>query len=227
MNSVLLLFFLSFFPNQVDIFHLSLPLQSSALIQSFHNDNFSQVVRTGGHNLICRIETRDFHSLTRPHRIIPDYDFIDGLPPKMKELAVQLLAGSANLSEYIDSCSDYLKKNIRYLENSSSDDPETIINSGIANCIGYCSLFNHFLSAGGIRSRIRRGFFLSTEKDDRIRLIPHRWLEIILVSGERIFFDPQYQGFNSCYIKTEDNIEFTKIKVFEGRLMKRNQRLSD
>lgn len=227
MNSVLLLLFLFSFPYQVDVFHLSLPPQSRTLISPFQNDNFSQTLQLNDRELVCRIESRDFHPLTKPHRIIPDADFIENLAPKTRELTKQLLAGSANLSEYIDSCSGYLRKNIRYRSKFSSEDPETIIQSGRANCIGYCSLFHHFLKAGGIQSRIRRGFYLSPEAGDRIRLIPHRWIEILLVSGERIFFDPQYQSFNSRYIKTDDDIEFTRIKAFGGRMIRRSQRLSN
>ncbi len=227
MSSVLLLCFLIMLPSQLEVIHLALPLESRPLVEPYRNSNFSQNTVMENDGLICHIETRDYRPLARHFRIIPDPDFIEQLPPATADLARQLLAGSSNLNEYIRSCSNYLEKHIRYDEAMSSADPEVIIRSGTANCIGYCSLFGLFLKAGSIQSRVSRGFFLSNEKNGRIRLIPHRWLEITLSKTERIFFDPQYQSFRASYIKTDDQIQFTKIKAFEGRLIKRSQRLSD
>jgi len=227
MNSSLLLCFLSVLPIQLDVLHLALPLTSQSHITNYRNSNFSQSIHIENNKLICRIETRDYLPLTRHFRIVTDPDYLEILPPKTAQLASQLLTSSSNLSEYITSCSSYLEKSIHYDKKMNSDDPEQIIISGKANCIGYCSLFSHFLKAGGIESRVNRGFLLFTKKNGRVELIPHRWLEITLNKKEKIFFDPQYQSFSATYIRTDDHIEFTKIKEFDGLLIKRNQRLSN
>lgn len=227
MSSLLLFFFLSALPTQSETLQLSLPEQSSAIIRTFRNSNFTQQTRFEGGRLICETEARDYQALARPFRIFPNPDFIETLSSPMQQITRQLLADRTNLDDYINSCSHYLKTRISYHESMSSEDPDTIISKGQANCIGYCSLFTHFLKAAGIRSRITRGFYLSSQKDGLIILIPHRWIEISLEAGEHIFFDPQYQSFRANYLKTDDKIQFTKIKQFNGRLLRQSRRLSN
>lgn len=227
MNRLLLLCFLSLPHLQMDMMRLALPLRSQPLIHDYRNSNFSQKAQIEKNRLVCQIETCDYTALARPFRILVDADYIERLPNRTAGLTRHLLAGSVNLSEYIGSCSTYLRQNIRYRETMSSDDPEQIIASQAANCIGYCSLFQTFLRAGSISSKVIRGFYLQREAGERVRLVPHRWLEITLNEEERIFFDPQYQSFGANYIKTDDAIQFTKIRKFAGRLLKRSQRLSN
>lgn len=227
MSSALLLCFLSVLPNQLDRFQLILPRHSQNYFSSYQNSNFSQTLKPAGQNLNCRIDARDYRPLTRHFRIIPDADFIDSLSAETAETTRQLLAGSADLSEYIRSCSQFVKRKLRYDETADSMDPDTILQRGEANCIGYCALFGLFLRAGSISSRVTRGFFLSSDAAGHVLLTPHRWLEITLNAREKIFFDPQVQSFSASYIKADDNIEFTKIKRFAGRLVKRSQRLSN
>jgi transglutaminase-like putative cysteine protease len=227
MSSLLLLLFMTVIPTQSETLQIALPLHSSELIQSFGNSNFTQNIRIDTNRLICETEARDYQALARPFRIVPDPDFIETLSPALGSLTRQLLADRTNLGDYMASCSSYLKTHIRYQESSNSDDPDRVLSEGRANCIGYCSLFTQFLKAAGIHSRISRGFYLKLEADGRVSLIPHRWLEITLDRDERIFFDPQYQSFRAHYLKTDDQIQFTKIKKFSGRLLKQGRRLSN
>lgn len=221
-----ILIYLLFSVVQVNHIKLTVPTNQPDIFTNYSNQNFTQRVFTGESQVMVDVKNFNYTYEFLNDRIIPNFTFIQKLHPDIQELIEKLLRNSGDLKDYFDRISDYMKDEIQYHDNGYPQDPASVISSGKANCIGYSNLTSTLLHAAGVRNKIIKGFFLKRNGDQYFHPEPHRWVEVRISKTIRFFFDPQYQNFSEHYIVVKDDVNFTKIRRFEIKIIENTTKLT-
>lgn len=222
----LLILLLTIFPSKhIDKISVELTSEQTSIFHNYKNDNFSQRVTINGKTIRFSIENFGYLNIELNFRIFLLDKYISRLSQEEKNIVKSLFHNTITLKSYLKNLSYFIKDNISYKENSIFKRPEEVLKHKEANCIGYSALVREMLNSIGIKNRYVKGFYLKKSKTEYFIPIPHRWLEISLPSGEKFFYDPQYQGFTACYIVMDGMISFSTIKKFPVRLIERKNKI--
>lgn len=227
MKSLLLILLLIFPSKHADRISIEFNTDQTAIFKEYKNDNFIQRVRIEEDSVKLFIENFGYLNVDLNFRIFLDESFLQKLNTEEKNVIVSLFRNTIKLKAYLRNISYFIKDNISYKENTLYKRAEEVLKYREANCIGFSSLVRDMLKAINIKSSYVKGFYLRKMKNNRYTPIPHRWLEISLPSGEKFFYDPQYQGFSANYIVMDGNIRFYEIKKFSVRLLERNKKFTN
>lgn len=222
-----ILIYLIFSIVQVNHIKLTLPTNQPDIFTDYSNQNFTQRILTDDNQVFIDVINFNYTYRFLNDRIIPNFKYIQEQPPDIQELIEKLLRNSGDLKDYFDRISDYMKDQIQYHDNGYPQDPSSVISSGKANCIGFSNLTRTLLYAAGIHNKIVKGFFLKKNGGQYFLPIPHRWVEIQISKKIKFFFDPQYQNFSAHYIVVRDDVDFTKIRKFEIKVIENTKKLTD
>lgn len=205
---------------------LLVPSNMEPVLVSYKNGNYSQEIDVRGEEAFIRIWSRSFYDLGLVDRLNPDFSYIESRPADIRDTFQKVSRNCLFLKHFMKSLSAYLKNMIVYSEEESSNDLSEVIRTGKADCIGYSNLAMELLRCAGIPCRIARGFYLKVNGEKIVDPISHRWLEITIAGSHVFFYDPQYQSFSGFYLLARDDIDFTQVKRFSARLLKKNKKLN-
>jgi transglutaminase-like putative cysteine protease len=223
----LLLFLLAWSPlSQESRLEVFVTCRAPGLFSDFRNDNFRQAVHAapGGLRLDLRSRTLRLRGLN--HRFALDAAALASQPEAVRRACAQAGQGALSLSDYLRGISLFLRNRVAYDEAELPQGAAEVLAQGKGHCIGYANVAQALLSCVGVASRQVNGFFLR-EARGRIEPVPHRWLEVFLPGGRRIFFDPQYQDFSSRYLVANSGFSPETIERFEGVVVSQSKKILD
>jgi transglutaminase-like putative cysteine protease len=233
-NLIFLLLFASPLREVVQV-ELSIPTQQHHIFYNYVNDNFSQKIFTRSlDEITIEIENCNYFELNLNFRIVPQWKIIYSMPPEIEKVVRYLLEESNTFRSYFQNLSDYLKANITYSEDNLPQDALSVLLNRKASCVGYSNFVSLLLDAAGIKNRMVRGFYLknfdlgngSTKvKTKTLIPIPHRWIEIFLANGAKIFYDPQFQKFSANYLTARQDIKFNEVNKFTVKVNKISKKI--
>lgn len=205
---------------------LMIPSELESVLVSYRNGNYSQEIDIQGEEAFIRIWSRNFFDLGLVDRISPNFAYLDSRPAEIRETFQKISRNCIFLKDFMKSLSNYLENRIAYSEEEAPDEPQEVIRKGKADCIGFSNLAMEFLRCAGIPCRLARGFYLKVNGGQEVVPVSHRWLEITIAGNHLFFYDPQYQSFSGFYLLAKSDIDFTQVKRFHARLLKKNKRLN-
>ncbi len=182
------------------------------IFSDYKTGNFSQKVRLYQNGYVnLDITCENYLDMDARIRLIRNTGYIESLDPELQN-EIQMMY-SEDYREYMKNISVFLRKRIRYVENSSANKGIEVFKNRSGNCVGFTNLTAIFLKAAGLKYRSVRGFLVNGH-GSKVMPQPHRWIEVTLPGNYSFFYDPQYQGFNSGYIVVKGVNDFTKIRKF-------------
>jgi len=206
---------------------LEVPAFAEPILLPHQNGNFHQGITVAEDRIQISIWSQDYFRMGLVDRLAVDYAYINSLQTDLRAVCEPIVQRSLYLNDFMKSLSNYLKTTIAYSEVDQDQDAIAVIKRGDGDCIGYCNVAQVFLRSAGIPCRIARGFFLKIDDTElqTVEMIPHRWLEINMANRFVFFYDPQYQSFSGMYLLTREDIDFTKISRFSGRLISKRRKI--
>lgn len=205
---------------------ISFPNHRHLNLADYRNRNFSQKVEYRGQHYHVFIRSTDTGQMPLRIQMHRDTRYIDGLSPALQRVVAALLRDTRYIDQYLEKVSTLLGDRITYSEREQPQDADSVLLRKNANCVGYARLCQVLLEAVKIRSRMVEGFYLNSSPRPDI-LIPqsHLWLEIFVEAEMSVFYDPQYQNFTENYILLHDETDFTRIRKFEVKILKKTSKL--
>lgn len=197
--------------------------QKTQIFKNYKNNNFEQIIYKDNDFIGVKTFNKSFDDLNLNHRIIKNNALIVKIYAPLKE-EISLL-WSDRLDEYLINIFNFFKSEIKYDKNSNNISPKEVYINKSANCIGMSKLMIYFLKAANIKCKEVKGFFLQERKKKKFIPTPHRWVEIELSDHRKFFFDPQTGYFSANYILLPQNIDFTLLKKFYLKIIKRENKI--
>ena len=223
----LLLFLLAWSPlSQESRLEVFVTCRAPELFSDFGNDNFRQVVHAVPGGLRVDLKSRTLRLRGLNHRFAVDAAALAAQPEAVRQACAQAGQGALSLSDYLRGISLFLRNRVAYDEADLPQGAAEVLAQGKGHCIGYANVAQALLACVGVASRPVNGFFLR-EAHGRVEPVPHRWLEVFLPSGQRIFFDPQYQDFSSRYLVANAGFPPESVERFEGVVVSRSKKILD
>jgi transglutaminase-like putative cysteine protease len=212
---------------EVEDIKLVFPSTQHDIFLDYTNDNFSQRLVFHDQTVTAELSSSNFLKLNLNFRIFPQKPILESLSPKNRAIIKDLIGQDNSLKTFLTNISYYLEGNIHYSDENLPQDAGTVLSNQKANCIGYSNVVQLFLSAGNVKTRIVKGFYLQESKHrlDTWIPVPHRWVEIHLPNGVRFFYDPQHQRFAANYITTKNNVDFKQIRKFKVIIIRKSKKI--
>ncbi len=226
MKTLLLLFFAWTSLSQESSLELLVTCRAPEIFSDFRNFNFQQEIHAEAGGLRVNIKSRTLRLRQLNHRIRTDESFLATQGPEVRRAFEQVRLNALSLSDYLRNISVFLKNRIDYTEADLSQEAWAVLAQQKGHCVGFANVAQSLLAGVGIVSRPVIGFYLR-EQGSLVEPVPHRWLEINLPGGRRIFYDPQYQDFSSRYLVTNLGVPLEGIERFAGVVVKRNKKILD
>jgi transglutaminase-like putative cysteine protease len=196
------------------------------IFSNYRNVNFKQEIVPVAGGLNVRIKSRSLSLRNLNHRITVADDYLAAREPEIRLAFAEVRLNALALADYMRNISRFLKKRIEYTEADLPQDAAAVLNQKKGHCIGFANVAQALLACVGIASRPVNGFFLR-EAGGRVEPVPHRWLEVDLPGARRVFYDPQYQDFSSCYLVTNLGVSLESIERFAGVVVRKNKKILD
>lgn len=225
----ILLILLAMLPSmrRVEYARIQLDTVPMGILTEYRNANFSQRTRVRAQGMMAETRSMNFIDLELNYRIHLDHKAAEKLAPEVRDQALQFLAASITLKDYLVRIRDFLRSHVRYSAASQPQDPLTVLRRRTADCVGLAGLVNAWLDAVGIRNRNVRGFYLRPGEKGGWIPEPHRWLEIRLQDGFAFFFDPQHRVFSPRYLVVRQELDFHRVRRFKVRGIKLQTKLEN
>lgn len=192
----------------------------------YRNANFRQELDAAGGGLNVRIRSRSLGLRHLNHRPAADPACLAALGPGMRGAFASVRANALTLAEILRNISLFLNSRIAYDEAELPQEAEAVLAQGRGHCVGYANVAQGLLACAGVSSRPVNGFYLR-EKAGRVEPVPHRWLEVDLPGGRRVFYDPQYQDFSSRYLVTRPGLVLERVERFAGVVVGKSKKIVD
>jgi len=193
---------------------------------AYRNFNFRQDVVPAANGLNVKLKSRSLRLLHLNHRVGVNADYLAAQGPELRGAFEQVRIDALSLADYLRNISLFLKNRIAYDEADLPQEASAVLAQGRGHCIGFANVAQALLAVVGIASRPVNGFFLR-EEGGRVEPVPHRWLEIDLPGGRRVFYDPQYQDFSSRYLVTNPGVALESIERFVGVVVSKSKKILD
>ncbi len=200
--------------------------RSPEVFSAYRNFNFRQdIVPTAG-GLQVKLKSRSLRLRHLNHRVHADAGYLAAQGLELRGAFEQVRLEALSLADFLRNISLFLRNRIAYDEADLPQEAAAVLAQGRGHCIGFANVAQALLAGVGIASRQVNGFFLR-EEDGRIEPVPHRWLEIDLPGGRRVFYDPQYQDFSSRYLVTNRGVPLESIERFAGVVVSKSKKILD
>jgi len=212
--------------SQESSLEIFLACRAPEVFSNYRNTNFKQEIAAVSGGLNVKIKSRSLSLRHLNHRIGADEGYLAAQGPEVRLAFDQVRLQALSLADYLRHISIFLNNRIEYTEAELPQEAAAVLVQKRGHCIGFANVAQSLLACVGISSRQVNGFFLR-EQEGRVEPVPHRWLEIDLPGGRRVFYDPQYQDFSSRYLVTNLGIPLERIERFAGVLVKKNKKILD
>lgn len=209
--------------SQLEVF---VSCRTPEVFSAYRNFNFRQDIVPAAGGLNVKLKSRSLRLRHLNHRVAPDGDYLAAQGPEVRGAVGQVRLEALSLADYLRNISLFLKNRITYDEADLPQDAAAVLAQGRGHCIGFANVAQALLAGVGIVSRQVNGFYLR-ERDGCVEPVPHRWLEIDLPEGRRVFYDPQYQDFSSRYLVTNNGVALESIERFAGVVVNKNKKILD
>lgn len=200
--------------------------RSPEVFSAYRNFNFRQEIIPAADGLKVRLKSRSLRVRHLNHRVRVNEDYLAALGPELRAAFEQVRHDALSLADVLRNISLFLKNRIAYDEADLPQEAEAVLAQGRGHCIGFANVAEALLVVVGIASRPVNGFFLR-EEGGHIEPVPHRWLEVDLPGGRRVFYDPQYQDFSSRYLVTNRGVALESIERFAGVVVSKSKKILD
>lgn len=196
------------------------------VFSAYRNFNFRQEIIPAADGLKVKLRSRSLRVRHLNHRVRVNEDYLAAQGPELRAAFEQVRSGALSLADVLRNISLFLKNRIAYDEADLPQDAAAVLAQGRGHCIGFANVAQALLAVVGIASRPVNGFFLR-EEGGRVEPVPHRWLEVDLPGGRRVFYDPQYQDFSSRYLVTNRGVALESIERFAGVVVSKSKKILD
>ncbi len=226
MKTLLLLFFAWTSLSQESSLEMLVTCRTPEIFSDYRNYNFQQEIHAHDGGLRVNIKSRTLRLRQLNHRIRTDERFLATQGPEVKRAFEQVRLNALSLADFLRNISVFLKNRIDYTEADLPQEAWAVLAREKGHCVGFANVAQALLAGVGITSRPVIGFYLR-EQGSRVEPVPHRWLEVDLPGGRRVFYDPQYQDFSSRYLVTNPGVPLDEIERFAGVIVRKNKKIVD
>jgi transglutaminase-like putative cysteine protease len=226
MRILLLILYIWMPLRQESILEVFVSCRTPQIFSNYRNFNFKQVISGNQEGVNVKIKSQTLSLKNLNHAIAGDERYVAGLDPLINSVFNQVRKNAISVGEYLQNISFFFTNYITYSEADLPQETLAVLHKRQAHCVGYANVAQTLLACAGIVSRPINGFYLR-ENNSAIEPVPHRWLEIELPGGRRVFYDPQYQDFSSRYLVTDQSVVFNRIERFMGVIVKKSKRIMD
>jgi len=170
------------------------------------------------------IQNKDISDLNLNFTITLNKKYIAQINSSISDIVLELDRNSRNLQDYLANISLFLENSMEYSLEELPQDINSVSLNRKGNCIGFSNLTATLLKCINVESKFIKGFYLKKE-NGILKPIPHRWIEIKLANGIKLFYDPQYQDFSANYLVIKENMDMSKIRKFKVSLHKKTRKI--
>lgn len=209
--------------SQLEVF---VSCRAPEVFSAYRNFNFRQDIVPAANGLKVKLKSRSLRLRHLNHRVPVNADYLAAQGPELRGAFEQVRLDALSLADYLRNISLFLKNRIAYDEADLPQEAAAVLTQGRGHCIGFANVAQALLAVVGIASRPVNGFFLR-EEGGRIEPVPHRWLEVDLPGGRRVFYDPQYQDFSARYLVTNRGVALESIERFAGVVVSKSKKILD
>ena len=226
MKALLLLFTLWTSLSQETRLEVFVTCRTPEIFGDYGNFNFRQTITAEDGGLRVSIQSRTLRLRQLNHRVRVDERFLATQGAEVRGTFEQVRQQALSLADYLGNISAFLKNRIAYTEADLPQDAPAVLAQEQGHCIGFANVAQALLACVGIVSRPVNGFYLR-EEGDRVEPVPHRWLEVELPGGRRVFYDPQYQDFSSRYLLAKAGFVPERTERFDGVIVRKTKKILD
>ena len=226
MKALLLLLYIWMPLRQESNLEVFVACRTPEIFNNYRNYNFKQEISGNPQAVHVSIRSQTLSYKNLNHALTLNENNAAGQDPLIFSAFKQVRKNAISVGEYLQNISFFMTNSITYSEADLPQDAIAVLLNRRAYCIGYANVARTLLACAGIVSRPVNGFYLR-ENNSLIEPVPHRWLEIELPGGRRVFYDPQYQDFSSRYLVTDQSVVFNRIEKFLGVIVKKSKKIMD
>ncbi len=201
-------------------------VRAPEVFSAYRNFNFRQDVAPAAGGLNVKLKSHSLRWRHLNHRVVVAEGYLAAQGEEVRRAFEQVRLDALSLADYLRNISLFLKNRIVYDEADLPQEAAAVLAQGRGHCIGFANVAQALLAGVGIAGRPVNGFFLR-EEGGRVEPVPHRWLEIDLPGGRRVFYDPQYQDFSARYLVTNLGVPLESIERFAGIVVRKSKKVLD